>query len=148
MYKLFSILGIIIITVIVAGCKKDEDPVPEDSFVGNYFLELVIEEHDPSNPDSVDEEFLAPETFEVTNSELLNPITGEMISSYKFLLKDVFLGLIEQSEMVLVGTQGCPNDDDLRAVSVTIQQDGLYRLNMANCINREVIADYTRQVSE
>jgi len=135
----------------VGGCKKDEDPAPADLFVGIYDLVLVIEEYDPSDPNSADEKFLAPESFEIIKSELLNPVTGEMISSYSFLVGEIFLGLTEQSNsggMVLVGTQACPNDDDLRAVSITIQQDSLYRLNMVNCITREVIADYNPPISE
>ena len=143
------LLAVIIASLVINGCKKEEDPEPVDLFVGNYFLEVVIEEHNPSN--SAEEKFLAPETFEITKSELLNPVTGEMVSSYKFLMGEVFLGLTEQSNsngMVLVGKQGCPNADDLSAVSITIQQDGFYRNNMFNCINREIIADYDKLVSE
>jgi len=135
----------------VCGCKKDDDPAPVDLFVGIYDLVSVIEEYDPSNPNSADEKFLAPESFEITKSELLNPVTGEMVSSYSFLVGEMFLGLTEQNNsdgMVLVGTQDCPNDDDLRAVSITIQQDSLYRLNMVNCITREVIADYNPPIRE
>jgi hypothetical protein len=151
MSKTYLYLFIIITIIIVGGCKKDEDPVPVDLFVGIYDLVSVIEEYDPSNPDNADDKFLAPESFEITKSELLNPITGEMVSSYSFLVGEIFMGLTEQGNsdgMVLVGTQVCPNDDDLRAVSITIQPNSLYRLNMVNCITREVIADYNPPIKE
>ena len=147
--RVYSLAAIFITITVLGGCKKDEDPVSEDLFVGNYFLVNVDVEFDPDDPDRQDEAFLAPEDFQVTKSDLLNPITGEMVSSYKLLIDDIFLGLTEQSGSggtALVGTQACPNDDDLRAGSITFVESDLYSLNLINCIGREVLATYSRVV--
>ena len=140
---------IILTIVLVAGCKKDEEPAPEDLFVGNYSLVEVEVEFDPEDPDRQGDPFLAPEGFQVTKSDLLNPVTGEMVPSYKLLIDDIFLGLIEQEGSggtALVGTQACPNDDDIRAASITFLESELYSFNMLNCIGREVLATYSRVV--
>ena len=79
--------------ILVESCQKEEDPLPEDNFVGQYVLQEVIEEYDPTNPDLAEDKFLAPELFKVTKSDFFNPATGETISSYKFLIGDTFIGL-------------------------------------------------------
>lgn len=153
MYKLgkYIIYHLLLILMIVAGCKKDDEPMPEDIFVGEYLVQEVVEEYNPTDPDRQGEKFLAPDVFTIVKSDFLNPTTGEKVTSYKFFIDTVFLGLSEQIDsngLVIVGTQGCPNIDDLSGVSVTSQESGLYRLNMLNCIGREVLADYSRTVAE
>jgi len=136
--------------ICLCSCSKEEDPIPEDLFVGTYDLEQVFEEYNPNDPEKEDEKFLAPSTFIVTKSDFLNPLTGELVSAYKFFIDDSFMGLFEDpgsAGTVLVGTQTCPNENELSGVSITLQESGLYSLNMLNCVGREVLADYTRLLS-
>jgi hypothetical protein len=147
----FYICSLLLTVLLISSCGKDEEPVPDELFVGNYVLVEVIEEYNPTDPNRSDEKFLAPELFTVSKSDVLNPITGEMVTTYKFLINDIFMGLAEQSGSggdVLVGTAPCPNDDDLEAVSISLLDGGMYQLNMFNCIRREVIADYNRTLPE
>ena len=145
----YLILIISAISFGLSSCSKEEDPIPEDLFVGAYDLEEVFEEYNPNDQDKADEKFLAPMTFIVTKSEFLDPNTGELVAAYKFFINDSFMGLAEEpgsNGLVLVGTQTCPNEDDLSGVSITLQESGLYKLNMLNCVGREVRADYTRLI--
>ena len=57
MGKNSNTISFIIITIIViVGCGKQEDPRPADNFIGIYFLQEVIEEYDPTNPNISDAE--------------------------------------------------------------------------------------------
>jgi len=133
---------------VLTGCKKDSDPVPEDEFVGIYTLAEVITEYNPTDPDKSDEKFLAPETFEITKSDFLDPTTGELITAYKYFYDDVFLGMMENNSNQLVGTESCPNSNNISGASVSPMEDSLYQLNMLNCPLREVLANYGKFTSE
>ena len=133
---------------VLTGCKKESDPVPEDEFVGIYVLVEVITEYNPSDPDKSDEKFLAPETFEITKSDFLDPTTGEIITAYKYFYDDIFLGMLENNSNQLVGTESCPNANDISGASVSPIENTLYQLNMLNCSGREVLANYGKITSE
>ena len=111
----------------------------------------MLDEYDPDDPDRAEDKFLAPEIFIINKSDFFNPVTGETVSSYKFFIVDVFIGIAEKNDSngtILVGVQSCPNEDDLNSASVTLMDNGVYQLNMFNCIGREVLADYSRSQLE
>ena len=130
------------------ACKKVDDQVPADIFVGNYTLIEVIEEYDPNDPEKETEKFLAPDLFEMQTSDFFNPTTGEFVTAYKLFIRDIFLGLTKNNDTQLVGTVNCPNANDISGVSLLQLDNSLYRLNMLNCVGREVLATYTRVQEE
>lgn len=136
-----QILFLTVFLLLIGSCKKD-DPVPKDIFVGSFFLVNVIEEYNPSN--STENKFLAPEVYDVTKTELLDPTTGTRVVAYKFEYGNRFMGLTQSDTNVIVGTDECPNTFDLKGVSITFSSiNSLYTLNMLNCEGREVIAEYS-----
>jgi len=128
--------------VLLISCK-DEDPQPVDLFAGDYTVVNIIEEYDPEESGKV--EFLAPKLFTVLKTEFLDPTTGELVSAYKFEDdRNRFMGLTNGDENVIVGTDDCPNREDLNGVSITFSTiNNLYTLNMQNCEGRDIIAEYS-----
>ncbi len=128
--------------VLLISCK-DEDPQPVDLFAGDYAVVNIIEEYDPEESGKV--EFLAPKLFTVLKTEFLDPTTGELVSAYKFEDdRNRFMGLTNGDENVIVGTDDCPNREDLNGVSITFSTiNNLYTLNMQNCEGRDIIAEYS-----
>jgi hypothetical protein len=149
MPKHLRYLSIYILTIVfLTSCKKEEEPIPEDIFVGQYLLQEVLDEYNPTDPNREEDKFLAPELFRITKSDFFNPVTGETISSYKFLIDSVFIGISEKTDSngsILVGVQSCTSVEDvLNSASITLLENEQYRLNMFNCVGREVLADYSR----
>lgn len=128
--------------VILISCNKEE-PLPVDLFEGSYSLINVIEEHNPEEQSKP--KFLAPKSFKVTKSEFLDPASGELVSAYKFNDDfNRFMGLTNSEQNVILGTDDCPNADDLTGVSITfLDSSNLYELNMKNCEGRDAIGEYS-----
>ncbi len=128
----------------LSACNKDDTSAPTDIFDGNYTLNEVIEEYDPDDPEKEPDKFLAPGQFEIQSSDFFDPTTGGLVTAYKFFIDTIFLGLTKNSETQLVGTENCPNSNDINGISVLQLDNSLYQLNMLNCVRREVRATYTR----
>ena len=140
---LINFYSLVLILILWSCAKEDPVPVPVDLFAGNHGLVEVIEEY--RSTDSQSESFTAPEVFEITKSDFLDPASGERVTAYKFNYGDRFMGMISSEDNVIVGTEICPNNSDLNGVSVTFSStDQFYVLNMLNCEGREVIANYTK----
>ena len=130
--------------ILLSGCSKDEDPEPEDLFVGGYQLAEVIEEFDPQEPGSEDERFLAPATFEITKDSFLDPITGEFFPAYKiFIDGDFIMGLSLEGTTKLVGSVTCPASSDIQSVELEIVAES-HQLTLLSCQFRNAIASYNQ----
>ena len=137
-----------VVALVALGCSKDDEVVPEDPFVGFYTVSEVIEEFDPTEPGSEEEKFLAPSEFEIQKEQFLDPTTGTFFTAYKlFIMGDFITGLQETGTGNLEGELPCPNSTDIRSVNIALEST-LHRLSMVNCEFREVIADYTKIISE
>jgi hypothetical protein len=141
--EFMNVKRILYIAMVLLISCKEEDPQPVDLFAGDYTVVNIIEEYDPEESGKV--KFLAPKLYTVIKTEFLDPTTGELISAYKFE-DDLnrFMGLTDGGENILVGTDDCPNREDLNGVSITFSTiTNLYTLKMQNCEGRDIIAEYS-----